>query len=336
MGIKNLLKFLSNNNIVNQTDISKYQNKKIAIDISILIYQVVISIRNTGNDLLNSKGEIISHIFGIFNKTIYFLEKGIIPVYVFDGKPPGLKKKILELRSSIRKKALDKLSQDIELEDRIKYLKRSVYITKQQIEDCKYLLNLMGIPFVEAPEEADSELAYLCKTNLVYAVLTEDMDILTFGSPRIIRNLSTSSKNYLLESKKPIQVELNDVLHKLNLSYEQFIELCILFGCDYCSNISDIKQDDIYKTYIKYRNIENTLEDFKNRGYNVTNINYKEAKEYFINSKYKYVDNNDLCLKQPDINKLLDLLVNEHGLLRYKVINKLRKLELFYSVYKNI
>ena len=47
-----------------------FYGKKIAIDISILMYQVVIAIRNSGSDLTNDKGEITSHILGLFNKTL--------------------------------------------------------------------------------------------------------------------------------------------------------------------------------------------------------------------------------------------------------------------------
>lgn len=328
MGIKNLLKFLSNYpDLINENYIENYGGKRIAIDISILIYQVVIAIRNTGSDLTNNKGEITSHILGIFNKTLTFLERGIIPIYIFDGKPPNLKKKILEVRNQIRKKALEKYTDAQTEEDKIKYFKRSVYITKKQIEECQELLRLMGIPYIEAPEEADSQLAYLCKENLVYAVLTEDMDILTFGSPRIIRNLTNNKKI-------PIEIELNKVLEKLSLSYEQFIELCILFGCDYCSSLSDVKQNEIYNTYVLNKSIDKTIIELKKKGYYVSNIDYQDAKDYFINSSYEPVNETQLILKQPDVNKLIELLVDKYGLIRYKVINKLRKLEYYYMIYK--
>ena len=47
----------------------------------------------------------------------------------------------------------------------------------------------------------------------------------SFGSPRIIRNLTSSKKT-------PIEIDLNQVLSRLSITYEQFIELCILFGCE--------------------------------------------------------------------------------------------------------
>jgi len=325
MGIKNLLKFLSEfPELIKEKESTEYYGKKIAIDISILMYQVVIAIRNSGSDLTNNKGEVTSHILGLFNKTLLFLEKGIIPVFVFDGKPPQLKQKILDTRKLIRKKALEKLSDAQNDIDKIKYLKRSVWISKEQMDQCRELLTLMGIPYINAPEEADSELSYLCKSNLVYAVLTEDMDILTFGSPRIIRNLTSSKKT-------PIEIELEKVLSCLSITYEQFIELCILFGCDYCSNLIDIKYDTIYEIYSKHKNIKDTLEEIKNRNYTIPdNFEYNHAKNYFMNLSHNEVTNDDLKIKKPNIEKLVELLVDKYGLIKYKVVNKLNRLNDIY------
>jgi flap endonuclease-1 len=164
MGIKCLLKFINDTpEIIQNVDNSKYKFKKIAIDISILIYRIVISVRNSGADYTNQKGEITSHILGLFNKSIELLNYGIIPVYVFDGKPPIIKNKTIETRKQVRKKALEKLENATSEEDKIKYLKRSSSITKEQWEQCKELLDMMGIPFINAPEEADSQCAYLEK-----------------------------------------------------------------------------------------------------------------------------------------------------------------------------
>lgn len=326
MGIKNLLKFLSTYpDIIKEKKIKDFYGKKIAIDISILIYQIVIAIRNSGADLVNNKGQIISHIVGLFNKTLSFLDKGIIPVYVFDGKPPKLKQKILEVRKQIRKKALEKLSDAQNDIDKIKYLKRSVLISRDQIDQCRELLTLMGIPFIDAPEEADSELSYLCKYNMVYSVLTEDMDILTFGSPRIIRNLTSSKKT-------PIEIELTEILNRLNITHEQFIELCILFGCDYCPILTDVKPDKIFQTYIKHKNIDKTLKELKTLGHKIPdNYEYYNAKKYFMNSIHKDVDQFELKIKKPDNEKLVKLLVDNYGLNKYKVLKKIVKLNDFYN-----
>jgi flap endonuclease-1 len=325
MGIKNLLKFLSNYpDLIKEKKIESFYGKKIAIDISILMYQVVIAIRNSGSDLTNSNGDITSHILGLFNKTINFLEKGIIPVFVFDGKPPDLKRKVLDSRRNIRNKSYEKMIEATTEEEKIKYFKRTVCITKEQTDQCRELLELMGIPYIDAPEEADSELSYLCKNNLVYAVLTEDMDILTFGSPKIIRNL-TSNK------KVPIEIELDEILQKLDLTYEEFIELCILFGCDYCTSLTELQPKEIYNHYINNnKNIDETISFLK------SDIDYKSAKQYFIDSFHTDIDHDELKLRKPQVKKLIHLLVNKYGLIKYKVANKLTKLVDYFNTFKNV
>mgnify|MGYP006422865717 CR=1 FL=1 len=136
MGIKNLLKLINMYpDLIEEKEIEDFKNKKIAIDISILLYQFVISVRNTGSDLTNKKGELTSHILGLFNKTIRLLENNIIPVFVFDGKPPDLKKKVLDVRRSIRKKAEEKMAMAVTEEEKI------------GVEICTSLLNIiLAIP----------------------------------------------------------------------------------------------------------------------------------------------------------------------------------------------
>jgi flap endonuclease-1 len=331
MGIKNLLYFLSHfSDTIKEIDRNTFYGKKIAVDISILIYQVVIASKNHESKLTSKTGEMVSHILGLFNKTIFFLDKGIIPIYVFDGKPPKIKEKIIQLRKNNKLKALEKLNNVLTSTDKIKYLKKSVWITKAQMNQCRELLILMGIPYIDAPEEADSQLSYLCKTNMVYAVLTEDMDILTFGSPIIIRNFISNHKN-------PIQITLNTILNKLNLSYNQFIELCILFGCDYCYHIKNIKPNDIYNIYIKTKSIEKTLDELKNMGYNIgDNYDYTNAIQYFINASHIHIEENQLELNKPNIDKLFNLLVNKYNLNKYIINIKLNRLNIYYNNLKSI
>lgn len=326
MGIKNLLKFLSQyDNIIKTIEKNDFKYEKVAIDISIILYKVIISIRNSGADLTNQKGEVVSHILGLFNKTIYLLKKKIIPIYVFDGKPPELKMKVLEERRLIKKKAWEKLDNVDDEEERIKYFKRTVSISQYQLNQCKQLLDVMGIPYIEAPEEADSQCAWLVKNGYASSVITEDMDILTFGSSKIYRNLGSFRKDTL-------EINLNDILNRIDLTYEQFIELCILFGCDYCDRIKDITPNKIYNYYIKDKNIYKTIDRLKKDNYNVPNIeNIDKIKKYFLNPPVSI--NNNINIIEPNINKLEELLVREYGFIKHKVINKIEFLKNFYNDY---
>ena len=314
MGIKNLLKFLYNfSDIVKIKTISDFYHKRIAIDISILLYQSVIAIRNSGSDIKNKNGYVISHIIGLFNKILHLLDNGIIPVFVFDGKPPSIKKKLLSMRKDIKNRAFEKYTASNDEHEKIKFFKRCVTITKEQMDDCRELLELMGLPYINAPEEADSVLASLCKNNYVYAVLTEDMDILTFGAPRIIRNVTSNNKPI-------IEVNLDDILTTLNLSFEQFVELCIYFGCDYCTiiNNQNIPNIEIYDLFVKNQNaLHQLLVQDKSE--------YITSKDYFI-SHYNDNTSYSINFNYPKVDKLIELLQTKYSFTfntaRYK-INKL-------------
>ena len=116
------------------------------------------------------------------------------------------------------------------------------------------------------------------------------MDILTFGAPRIIRNLSSRKKTV-------IEINLEEILKKLNLTYNEFIDLCILLGCDYCPTIQGIGMKKAYQIIQKYKSIEKFIEcigdvnlnqEFSENNYKVNlqlpdNYNYQETKKYFLN-----------------------------------------------------
>ena len=271
--------------------------------------------------MMNNKGDITSHILGLFNKTIQFLKLNIIPIYVFDGKPPEFKLKILNARREMKMKAYEKLNEKITDEDRIKYFKRTVSISKKQYAECMELLDYMGIPYIEAPEEADSQCAELVKCGIADGVLTEDMDIMTFGAAKIYRNLSSYEKDKL-------SISLVDVLTELKLNYEQFVELCILFGCDYNEKIRDLEPINIYNYYIKHKNIKDTLNNMHDDNIKLPDFSESETyKNYFMNPPVKHIA--IINMKPCDIVKLENILVAKYGLIRMKIQTKLQFLSQF-------
>ncbi len=334
MGIKNMLKFLNTNfpNSIKKINTNDFEHKYIAIDISILLYQVVIAIRNSGADMINNQGDISSHILGLFNKTIYLLKMNIIPIYVFDGKPPEFKNKIINNRKEFKQKASDKLNENLTEDDKIKYFKRTVYISKKQIDECMELLDLMGIPYIIAPEEADSQCAELVKSGIADGVLTEDMDIMTFGATKIYRNLTSYTKDKYV-------ILMNDVLNELKLNYDQFVELCLLFGCDYCDIVSNQQKvinsnrsEKIYEYYIKHKNISDTLNEMKKDGIYIYNTDYTIYKNYFLNPPViKFTNNSQFKMKKCLREKLEKLLVSKYGLVKIKIQNKIDFLENYTS-----
>lgn len=156
---------------------------------------------------------------------------------MFDGKAPKLKSGELAKRAERRDEAKEKLTEAKELQnvaDIQRFNKRLVRVTGKHNADCKRLLELLGIPIVQAPSEAEAQCAQLCKEGLVYAAATEDMDSLTFGCPRLVRNLTSANNDKVKE------FVLEKTLSGLGLNQQQFIDLSILMGCDYCESIRGI------------------------------------------------------------------------------------------------
>ena len=159
-----------------------------------------------------------------------------VQVYVFDGKPPQLKGGELAKRLAKRAKAEADLAAAKEAgqtDDIDRFSRRLVKCTRQHNEDCKTLLRLMGVPVVDAPCEAEAQCAELAKNGKVFGVATEDMDALTFA--KLLRKMTFSG------AKQPIiEIDFQMVLTGLDLSYAQFVDLCILCGCDYTASIKGI------------------------------------------------------------------------------------------------
>uniref|UniRef100_A0A6S8GZ49 XPG N-terminal domain-containing protein n=1 Tax=Dunaliella tertiolecta TaxID=3047 RepID=A0A6S8GZ49_DUNTE len=169
MGIQGLTKLLADqaHECVREQKFETYFGRKIAVDASMHIYQFMVVVGRVGDQLLtNEAGEVTSHLQGMFYRTARMLEAGIKPVFVFDGKPPEIKRQQLDQRLERRTDAdesLRKAQESGNQEEIEKYSKRSIKVTKQHNEECKELLRLMGVPIVDAATEAEAQCSSMCK-----------------------------------------------------------------------------------------------------------------------------------------------------------------------------
>lgn len=362
MGIRGLFQLLKSDapDSYKENDKKAYSGKVIAIDASIALYQFLVQIRTKGASgygsqlLVNDEGEVTSHIQGFFNRTANLLENGIKPVFVFDGKPPELKYAELAKRKESKKKAEKELeeateraekvclnkqklreeggSEDSELEkeleeaveDMDKAAKRNIHITKQQIEDVKTLLRLMGVPVVEAPGEAEAQCAELVKGGKVYAAGTEDMDALTFGTPIILRKLTMPESS----KEKVVEISVSKVLSGLDITYDQFVDLCILCGCDYCQSIKGIGPKTALKMIRKHGDIETIIENLPDK-YKVPSSledNLEEVRKLFKDPKVNQASKVEFVFGKPNKEELIEFLVGQKGFNRERVNKVLDKI----------
>lgn len=219
----------------------------------------------------------------MFYRTIRLLENGIKPVYVFDGKPPDLKSDELNKRAERREEAQKQFEKATEAGDEAdmdKFSRRLVRVTKEHAAECKDLLKLMGVPYIDAPCEAEAQCAAMVKSGKVYATATEDMDALTFGSKILLRHLTSSQAK-----KLPVkEYNYDKILNGFQLNEQEFIDLCILLGCDYCESIKGIGPKRAIELINQHRNIEKILQNIDTKKYTIPdNWNYEEARKLFVN-----------------------------------------------------
>merc|ERR1712226_277854 len=129
-------------------------------------------------------------------------------------------------------------------------------MAREQNEQTKKLLRLMGIPVVEAPSEAEATCAALCRDGKVYAAATEDADCLTFGTKILIRNLMAAES----QKRQILEVSLERALEQLNITMDQFIDFCILSGCDYCDTIKGVGPSTAIKLVMEHGFLEKVME----------------------------------------------------------------------------
>ncbi|KAL1744526.1 PIN domain-like protein [Schizophyllum fasciatum] len=265
MGIKGLTGLLSEHapKSMKEHEIKTLFGRKVAIDASMSIYQFLIAVRQKDGEMLtNDAGEITSHLMGLFYRTIRIVENGIKPAYVFDGKPPDLKKGVLSKRFEKRDEAKEGEEEAKETGTAAevdKFSRRQVRVTREHNEECRRLLKLMGIPYVEAPSEAEAQCAELARGGKVYAAGSEDMDTLTFNAPILFRHLTVS------EAKKQPILELNlkAALEGLDMDLSMFVDLCILLGCDYLEPIKGVGPKSALKLVREHGGLAGVVEHLR-------------------------------------------------------------------------
>ena len=85
------------------------EGRTVAIDAYNTIYQFLSGIRQRdGSPLMDQNGNVTSHLSGILYRTASIVDKGIKPIYVFDGESHEHKAKTLEQRRAIKEEAMEK------------------------------------------------------------------------------------------------------------------------------------------------------------------------------------------------------------------------------------
>lgn len=315
---------------VEKTSLKKLSGKSIALDAYNILYQFLATIRGVdGRPLMDRRGRVTSHLSGLFFRTVNFLEEGLLPVYVFDGRPPEAKFATIEKRVSARQEAEKMYEMALaegDVEAARRYAQRAATLEKYMVESASDLLRAMGVPYVMAPSEGEAQAAYMAAKGSVYASGSQDMDSLLFGSPRLVRNLSIVGRRKLPRRNEYVEVEpeiiyLDKVLAGLGLTREQLIEVGILVGTDYSPQVKGVGP----KTALKIIKEHGSLEKAVDAGAVELNFDFHRIRQLFLNPEV--TDQYVLSWREPSEEKVFEILVEEFDFSRERVGKALNELK---------
>ena len=183
--------------------------------------------------------------------------------------------------------------------------------------DSKKLLDLLGIPWFDAPSEGEAQVAYLLESNKVDFGASQDFDTILFGAKNFVRNLTLSNRRKLPKQNKWVAVtpEIVDVdlsLSNLEITREQLVDVSILMGTDFNPGIDGIGPKKGLKLIRECGNAEFSLEKINKK---IDNLD--EIRDLFLNPA---VEDFDPIWEAPDSSGLEDFLCNDYRFNRDRVM----------------
>lgn len=221
MGVKGLSKFLKEHipKAINKRKLSELSDSVVAIDTNYYIYKYTIST----DDFVKKFASQYLHLTSF----------GIKPLYVFDGKPPSEKQRVIDKRKKVN-------------------LKKNIEVTNNSIKTLKKFFKEHDIPYLECLAEADFICSQLSRHDVISGCISDDMDFLTLGCKYLYRE-------YFQYSDEIVEYSLDEILKEF--TKEQLIDISIFLGCDYCDRVQDSVNRcytiSVYDLFKKHSTLEN-------------------------------------------------------------------------------
>jgi len=306
--------------------------KAIAIDAYNALYQFLAIIRQPdGTPLKDSSGRVTSHLSGLLYRTSNLVELGTRLIYVFDGAPPALKEVEIKRRRRVKEQAMvqyERALREGKTEEARMYAQVTSQLKDYMAEDSKKLLDLMGVPWIQAPSEGEAQAAYLTKKGEADYCASQDYDSLLFGAPRFVRNVTISgrrklpSKNIYVEVV-PEVVELEQVLNQCGITYEQLVDVGILIGTDFNPDgIKGLGPKTALKLIKEHGTLENAIPHIKNAEFPV---DPQRIREIFLHPRV--TDDYRIEWNEPDVEAVVDFICRGRDFSEDRVRKALQKMQ---------
>ena len=306
-----------------QTSLKALKGASFAIDASIEIHQFLALVRKRDGSLFtDSHGRVTSHLIGLLTRTSRLMaDFDMKPVFVFDGKPNQLKRRTIEMRREARKKAEVEYVEAVSKKDYAKAWSKAVMtgrVTGSVLDDSKRLLTLMGIPWLEALEDAEAQASYMAARGDVWAVGSKDYDCLLYGAPILARYLTLTGREWLPAQQRsrpliPELIKLSENLTLLGITREQLVNIAILVGTDFNQGVKGIGPKKALKLVHDYGSIEQMPEEIRSKLTEDPN----SVRRVFL--KPRVLEEYVLKRSPPDRNGLVKFLSEERGFNKERV-----------------
>jgi len=245
MGIYQLNRYLNArcSKSIREMLLGELRDKTIVIDASIYMYKYA------------GEQRLIEGMYQLISTLLYY---SITPLFIFDGAPPAEKKALLEQRNTQKRRAKHEyytIIESLDASDVVgikrarcelsKLQKKFARITKKDYSDICELIECFGVQYLRAEKEADELCAKLVMDGKAWACMSEDTDMFVYGCPRVLRYVSLMHCTCVLYDTK-------NILAEINMSQQEFREVCVLSGTDY--NYKASRETSLQKTFMYYNN----------------------------------------------------------------------------------
>lgn len=172
-----------------------------------------------------------------------------------------------------------KINYPLEKDNLIKILyklqKNLISISSTDFDLLKEMFDLMNVSYYLADSEAEGTCSLMNRNGLVDGVLTEDTDVMAYGTPVMFYGLNMKEHTVSI-------LRLSDILEALNISFNQLQDFCIMCGTDYNNNIDRIGPSKSFDLIYSYGSLETLSEKI-----DTTVLNYERVRELFNCDKYE-------------------------------------------------
>jgi 5'-3' exonuclease len=325
MGIRMLNKFLQDKckSSISRVNLSELSGKKIAVDISIYLYKFL-----GDNALLENLYLMIS----------IFRENNIIPVFVFDGKPPAEKNDTIAFRKKTKinardeyyrlKQMLDDIESDVAVSDCDgggggggggDDDEETVTDIPSNTADIRIMMDKLKKKFVILKAEHIQNAKMLLQAyGMTYIESPGEADMLcaklvsknivyaclSEDTDMFVYGCSRVLRYLSLTTSTVILYDFQEIIKTLDMTTYEFRQLCIIYGCDYLpkNENQNYKNMTIFNSYKMFRQYKDYL---KNMNENNENTSEHSPEPDFY--KWLLSQNNDIYSYINEASKVIDM-----------------------------